>query len=292
MCQNFPDFTNWLTKMGYNFKGLIPALSFHGEFLTKPDDDAVDRAHLIPVTSAFHCAFKRDMERFLQMSTVPTSFVTGIVKDLDIGGSFAPFRYLFGPGIVVSLAVGGRVSVNVLDSAREELVLLASVLLNNSIAVGLQFTVHGRDIHHFIKPSIEQAQEDIKALSLRPEGTVQGLNVTYHRIPPDNVRYIDIRLHSNYTLVNLRYGTTLEAERDRILHHAKQRAIDGAWEIEREIVQSRRLRMNVWTKQQEEELVSKGKVEGMTGEYVLDVDEFVELADSPKNIRFVSAARR
>lgn len=259
----------------------------------------------MPVTSAFHCAFDRDMDNFLALTIVPSSAVMDVPDDLDVGRSFMPLRSLFGPGVFLSVdgGGGGRVSVSVLDSANDIMRLLATTLLNNSLAVGLRYTVRGRDVHHFVKPGVDQAMDDIKALSLRAEGTIQGLNVTVQQIPGTGagadaaggdgagVQFIDVRLHSNYTLLNLRYGSTVEAERDRVLRHAKQRAVAGAWEVERELTQSQKLRMNAWTKRQEEELVSRRHVAGVVGEYALNVSEFPELADCPKIVRFVPAGR-
>lgn len=247
----------------------------------------------MPVISAFHCAFERDMENFLALSIVPTSAIMAAPYDLDIGRSFMPLRSLFGPGIILSID-SGRVSVNVLESANDIMKLLATTLLNNSLAVGLRYTMHGRDVHYFVKPSVDQAIEDIKSLSLRAEGMIQGLNVTVQQIPqaPDtSVQHIDIRLHSNYTLLNLRYGTTVEVERERVLRHAKQRAIQGAWEVERELTQSQKLRMNLWTKAQEAALLSKKHVGGVVGEYALNIHDFPELADCPKIIRFIPSVR-
>lgn len=286
------DLSSWLMRVGFNYNSLVPRVNFHGEVRPKSDRQ-MHIGQLMPVTSAFHCAFDRDMENFLELSVVPSLSVTGVTSDLDIGQSFVPMRSLFGPGIILSIDEN-RVSVNVLDSANEIMVLLATTLLNNSLAVGLRYTIHGHDVHHFVKPSVDQAVDDIKGLSLRAEGIIQGLNVTVQQIPQasDNtVQFIDIRLHSNYTLLNLRYGTTLKAERDRVLHHAKQRAVQGAWEIERELTQSQKLRINTWTKRQEEELLSKKHVDGIIGEYALDVSEYPELADCPKIIKFIPAVR-
>lgn len=255
----------------------------------------------MPVTSAFHCAFDRDMDNFLALTVVPSSAVMDAPDDdLDVGRSFLPLRSLFGPGVFLSVD-GGRVSVTVLDSANDIMRLLATTLLNNSLAVGLRYTVRGRDVHHFVKPSVDQAIDDIRALSLRAEGTIQGLNVTVQQIPGTGVdaaaaaaaavQFVDVRLHSNYTTLNLRYGSGVDAERDRVLRHAKQRALTGAWEVERELTQSQKMRMNAWTKRQEEELVSRRHVAGVVGEYAIDVRQFPELADCPKVVRFVPAGR-
>ena len=66
--------------------------------------------------------------------------------------------------------------------------------------------------------------------------------------------------------------------------------MDGAWIIERELVQSGKLSVNSWSKSQREELLSKGQVAGMQARYIRNISEFPELADDPRNIKFTPDA--
>lgn len=246
---------------------------------------------MIPVMTAFDCTFSRTMARFQRLSAVPQSQIVA-TDDTHCDGcqSLSLLPQVFGRGVILSNR-DGKVSVNVIESANEKLALLATTLLNNSDAVGLRFTVHGRDMHYFVKKQLEQATEDIKELSLQRESTISGLTVsihTHHDLP-NIVRFVDIHLLRNHTAVNLRYGTTAEQERERIMHHALLRATEGAWVIERELVQSSKLSINSWSKMEREELLSKGSVSGMTAEYIRSVLEFPELADDPRNVRFLSS---
>ena len=281
----FPDVAFWLKEVGYDLDTLLPKVNFEGQI--HPETNAQQESQMIPITSAFECAFDRDMNNFVDISTVPRSKVTSEGMMAGVARSFAPFQYIFSQGIVLS-AKEGRVVVNVLDSANENLAILATTLLNNSHVVDLHFTKHGKDLHYFVKHTLEQAIENVKDLSLRTENLIQGINVSVHRHheTPETMKYVDIKLHSNHTVINLRYGTTVEHERQRILSHAQERAVENAWVVERELIQSKKRTINTWTKQEREELLSQGLVKGAQAHYIRDVKDFPELADDPKNIRF------
>jgi len=159
------------------------------------------------------------------------------------------------------------------------------------------FTIHGRDVHHFVKPSLEQAIDDIRALQLSANSlsvTIEGVNVTvhaHHGDDSDTIKFFDVHLHNDYTAVSIRYGTTVARERERIMRHAKVRAVEAAWVVERELVQSGKRSINAWTQLQRDELLSKGSVGGMRAVYLRDVVGFPELAGDPKNMRFVTNER-
>ena len=70
--------------------------------------------------------------------------------------------------------------IDILDSANSELANLATTLLNNSQVLDLQYTIHGRDTHYFVKPTIAHAQRDVRELELHEVNTIGGINVTIH----------------------------------------------------------------------------------------------------------------
>ena len=49
----------------------------------------------------------------------------------------------------------------------------------------------------------------------------------------EDLQYVDLRLHSAHTVINLRYGTTVDHEFKRIIRHSQQRAVQRAWARER-----------------------------------------------------------
>ena len=277
----------WLKAIGYDIDSLVPEVSFSGNIRPKPE---LHRP-LMPVTSAFECAFNRDMHNFMKISTVPRSRVAHLHDRDKIVRSFKPYNFIFGEGILLSF-VDGKVLVEVLDSASEKLALLATTLLNNSEVVNLHFSIHGRDAHYFTKSQLSQAVEDVRELSLRTEDTIEGVNVTVHRYHETSeiMKYVDIRLHSNHTVINLRYGTTVAHEYHRVLHHAKLRAIENAWKVEKFLVENGQESIHQWTKQQKDELIKKGTVSNMKAQYIRSVAHHPELADDAKNIKFMPSS--
>jgi len=292
------------------------------------------------VTSAFRCAFDRDIRQFTRLSLVSPSVVTdsdlvAVVAsddgddDLVSGGASAVdttrsrsavaftgglsvTSYVFGTGVVLDVhPTTGEVAVLTLDSAHNSVAVLVAVLLNGSIAVYPRVAgPRGRDVLHFVRPSLNDSIDDVQRLNLRTEGTVRGINVTVHRDHEapggGSQRYVDVRLHGEHTTINVRYGATVSSERSRLLHHAWQRAVDVAWIVERELVQAGKLSANVWSRAQIDELVGRGRVDGYTGQYIRDVTTstttsadwaadgqggLADLADWPRNIRFVHAVR-
>lgn len=67
---------------------------------------------------------------------------------------------------------------------------------------------------------------------------LQGqVNTTFHEIAKENGsgnNYFDVKIHCSNVVVNLRYGTTVEKEKQRLLHHAKLSVIRKAWHKEKE----------------------------------------------------------
>ena len=230
------------------------------------------------------------MQNFIDISTVPKSKVTSEEEGDKIVKSYAPFPYIFGEGVLLTV-VDGKVVVNVLDSANEVLSLLATTLFNESKVIGLHYTIHARDVHYFVKESLDDAVADVRDLSLRTEDTIGGINVSVHRVHETSeiMKHVDIRLHGNHTVLNLRYGISVWHERQRILRHARERAVAGAWSLERQLAQAHRKSLHQWTRTQRDELLKTGAVSGMRATYIRDVEKQPELADDPKNIRFVAA---
>ena len=225
-------------------------------------------------------------------------------------GGLSATPYIFGTGVMLDVnPMNGEVTVITLDSAHQSVAFLVAVLLNGSIAVYPRVDgSRGRDVLHFVRPSLNDSNDDVQRLNLRAEGTVRGLNVTVHRVHEapggGSQRYVDVRLHGEHATINVRYGATVSSERSRLLHHAWQRAVDAAWIVERELVQAGKLSANVWSRTQTDELVGRGRVDGYTGQYIRDVTTasnadwtvdgqggLVDLADWPRNIRFVHAVR-
>lgn len=100
-------------------------------------------------------------------------------------------------------------------------------------------------------------------------------------------QFVDIKIHRTDTVLNVRYGTTVEREKQRLLHHAKSKTLQKAWHYEKELLRNGLPTTKDWTPQESEELLKLGEVSGYDGEYAIDVQKYPELSDDPSNIRFV-----
>jgi len=92
------------------------------------------------------------------------------------------------------------------------------------------------------------------------------------------------RYCKNYDI--FRYGTTLEKEKQRLLHHAKLSAIRKAWHKEKEASKNGFSGILDWTQNEVEELMKNGYIANYEGQYIHDVQQYPELAEDPYNIRF------
>ena len=307
------DIPSWLQELGYDVNSLIPSVDFNGHInaaqrhsrrrsssssSSSSSRDGSSVNALMPVVSAFECAFNRDINAVTTVSTVPKSKITLSQPELSIK-SFEAIPALLGRDVVLTSLDGGKVEVSFLENPDEQLALLAATVLNNSRLVDVQFTVHGRDVHYFVKENLQDAINDAKTLSLTLDATVIGnVNVTLHRIDDDDdgdaaaagagrAPLVDVRLHGEHSVFNVRYGTSAPLERERVLRHAMERAVDAAWLIERELAQSNKQSMYAWTQQQQQQLISTGRVANVRTAFYRDVSKYPQLADDPRNIRFI-----
>ena len=101
---------------------------------------------------------------------------------------------------------------------------------------------------------------------------------------------IDIRIHRSDAILNIRYGTTVEREKQRLLHHAKVNTERRAWHYEHELIKNGLPTANEWSSQEADELQKTGFVSGYDGEYAIDVQLYPELSEDPSNIRFVKSS--
>uniref|UniRef100_A0A2S2NZM9 Teneurin-4 n=1 Tax=Schizaphis graminum TaxID=13262 RepID=A0A2S2NZM9_SCHGA len=98
---------------------------------------------------------------------------------------------------------------------------------------------------------------------------------------------IDVRIHCADTVINLRYGTTLEHEKQRLLHHAKTSVMRKAWHRERDLLRLGLPTNKDWSVAEIDEILKLGYANGFDGEYIRDTERYPELCDDPYNIRFV-----
>lgn len=97
----------------------------------------------------------------------------------------------------------------------------------------------------------------------------------------------ELRLHSADALISVRYGVEPLQERHQLLKHAHKRAVDRAWELEKNLVSAGLSgARGDWTDEEKDELMTRGHIEGYEGIDIHSVQRYPELADDPGNIAF------
>ncbi|GFO18355.1 teneurin-3 [Plakobranchus ocellatus] len=288
------DLAEWLNILGFDIRSLAPDVSYTGDLNPGPQKPDMQ---LLPAASAFECTFRRDMHNLLTISTVPQSKVTPLQLN-KFKKSPAPLSSLFGPGVTIS-DWQGTALVNIEEGqAQAWAVKLATVLLNGSDILPISFSIHGRDVHYFVRQKFYQAKHDLKELGLHNSDMLvfeTGINVSVHRNNMEHSSYglgpheeTDIRVHGHNTVLNVRYGTSVDREMRRVLKHAKDRAVEHAWSREKYLLMHSLPSLYHWSDAEMEQIRDIGRVMGYVADYIYQPDQFPELADDCNNILFVA----
>ncbi|ROT62396.1 hypothetical protein C7M84_019764 [Penaeus vannamei] len=202
----------------------------------------------------------------------------------------------FGVGLLVS-SVDGRAMVTATDLANPIFRDVLTSVFNNSLLLDITLTTHNTHVFYFVKENFWKASEDMTQLN-RLGGEV---NITVHEpsasapLQADeekNDNFVDVKLHSAWAVVHIRYGTTVVQEKKRLLKHAKKVAIRRAWSEERERLSSGLPGSVEWSSSETEELLSRGSVSSYTAKYLYPPEEYPALLDDPTNVRFFRNTKR
>ncbi|XP_063415376.1 teneurin-m-like isoform X2 [Mytilus trossulus] len=292
--KNLPitSITNWLLMLGYDVRSLAPDISYSGEIRPKQKQN---QHVLLPMSSAFECTFLRDMDSLITMTNVPKSKVSPLQESGDLEP--APLPFIFGNGVMLSYH-DGKAVVTLSDDTPMWANRLALVLVNSSQIVNLRFNIKGKDTHYLIKPDHAQADIDLNTLDIKSDVVLfdNNINVTVHRNKHIDFRQnpnpeTDIRLRGKHSVINIRYGTTIDKERKRLLKHAKERAVTHAWAREKWILQNNLKSKHQWTEEEKQSILNFGFARGYEGHFIRRSEEFPDLSDDCNNIRFVKSNR-
>ncbi|XP_067944760.1 teneurin-m-like [Watersipora subatra] len=289
------DVNSWLKVLGYDFDVLAPRMTFEGKHqVSAPERKSSIKMSLLPLISAFQCAFEKDMDNFLKLSLVPRH---KLIKPLQVTprNSLIPSGSLFSAGIVLSISEG-KVNGHSLYNSAEQESLLATQVLDGAYVLNLNYTIGGRVTFYLLKPDLADLEDDLNTLSISPMSTFYLQNGV--RAQSNSVTYTDpetgeefnhgqLTITGNTTIIVMRYGATAEQETTRILNLATSRAVEAAWRNELKIVDDGRRSRYPWTSREINQLKHIGRVEGYTYKLVRPADLYPELADSPSNIEFV-----
>ncbi|XP_061686583.1 teneurin-3 isoform X6 [Syngnathoides biaculeatus] len=287
------DINIWLVTFGFHLHNAIPGFPIPKFALTQPSLE-MKKSQLwddLPSISGLQQEVTRQSRAFLSFKRMPE--IQQSRHHTDHGKPwlwFATIKSLIGKGVMLAV-VQGRVVTSALNIANEDCIKVAAVLNNAFYLEDLHFTVEGRDTHYFIKTSLPE--NDLSALRLTSgrKSLDNGVNVTVSQsttvLNGRTRRFADVELQHGALALHVRYGTTLDEEKARVLEHARQRALTSAWTREQQRVRDGEEGVRVWTEGEKRQLLSSGKVLGYEGYYVLSIEQYPELADSDNNIQFL-----
>lgn len=297
--RNYPqNYQAWLQLMGYHIKNLMPQLA---KPLWQPQNlwGAVQPAILTPEAQLFakdttsvesgfltHLSHRR-LTDFEKLTAPPKSSLKTDMLSLGTWKIGAASDPPFGKGIIVSRTKSGEAIVSSVPAANAIYRDVYTSVFNRSSLLPFVFIVHNsqQDGFYFVKEETWRASEDRQQLK-RLQGQV---NTTFHEIARENGsgnNYQDVKIHGAHAVINLRYGTTVEKEKQRLMHHAKLQAVRKAWHREKEALRAGLTTTTEWTQTEIDEILKQGYVNQYEGEYVHDVNVYPELSEDPYNIRF------
>lgn len=296
-----PTYEAWMALMGYNINNMMPQLGAHqwrqqslwGKTLPSIIAPDMQRTNSDTPSTSVQSGFlshlsQRRLSSFEKLSAPPKSSLKSDVLETGIPKIGAACDPPFGKGIVVSRTATGQAIVSSVPAANAIYKDVYTSVFNRSNLLPFTFIVHNsqQDAFFFVKEDSWRASEDRQQLK-RLQGQV---NTTFHEIARENGsgnNYLDVKIHGVHAVINLRYGTTVEKEKQRLMHHAKLQAVRKAWHREKEALRAGLTTTTDWTQPEIDEILKQGYLNLYEGEYIHDVVVYPELAEDPYNIRFV-----
>ncbi|XP_032454288.1 teneurin-m isoform X5 [Nasonia vitripennis] len=283
------DLPSWLKLYGYDINAMLGS-EYTKEMVYQPTA-TITSPQLTPdfgVMSGLQCIVNRVHDKFSDLGFVPKPLLKLEPKTRNLLPRVAHRRAVFGEGILVS-RIGGRALVSVVDGVNSVVQDVMTSVINNSYFLPLHFSVHDQDVFYFVKDNALKIRDDTD--ELKRLGSMFNVS-THETTEHGGGTYKELRLHSVDAVVVIRYGADPEQERHRILKHAHKRAVERAWEIEKQLVAAGFQGRGDWTKEEKDELISRGIVEGYEGVDIHSVHRYPQLADDPGNVMFNRDTKR
>lgn len=283
------DLASWLKLYGYDISTMLGS-EYTKQMVYQPSA-TVTSPQLTPdfgVMSGLQCIVNRVQEKFSDLGFVPKPLLKLEPKTRNLLPRVAHRRAVFGEGILVS-RVGGRALVSVVDGVNSVVQDVVTSVFNNSYFLPLHFSVHDQDVFYFVKDNALKIRDDMEELH-----RLGGMfNVSTHETTEHGAgTWKELRLHNPDAAVVIKYGADPEQERHRILKHAHKRAVERAWEIEKQLVMAGFQGRGDWSKEEKDELISRGTVDGYEGVDIHSVHRYPQLADDPGNVAFTRDTKR
>ncbi len=203
---------------------------------------------------------------------------------------FATGASLFGKGVKVAIREG-RVAADIISLANEDGRRIAAVLDKATYLQDLHFTIVGVDTHYFVKSGPVEGDLSLLGMTVGQRTLETGVNVTVSQVNTvlggRSRRITDVQLQYGTLCLNVRYGSSHDEEKVRVLELARQRVVVATWARERHRLRQGEEGSRAWTDGERQQLLSSGRVQGYEGFYIVSVDQFPELADNVNNIQFL-----
>lgn len=285
----FIDLPSWLKLYGYDVDNMLGS-SYTSRMVYQPQAMVTSR-QLSPdfgVMSGLQCIVDRVNEKFRDLGFVPKPLLKMEPKTRNLLPRVAYRRAVFGEGVLIS-RVAGRAIVSVVDGVNSVVQDVVTSVFNNSYFLDLHFSLHDQDVFYFVKDNVLKIRDDQE--ELRRLGGM--FNISAHESAEHGSSGTkELRLHNPDAAVFIRYGADPEHERDRILKHAHKRAVERAWELEKQLVAAGFQGRGDWTDEEKEDLILHGRVDAYDGVDIHSVHRYPQLADDPGNVAFQRDTKR
>ncbi|TRY90659.1 hypothetical protein DNTS_005399 [Danionella cerebrum] len=292
------DVNSWLVTFGFQLYNVIPGYP-------KPVTDSMEPSYELIHTQmktqewestksvlGVQCEVQRQLKSFVRLERFGQIYRASDsgCPETPLHTLFATGASLFGKGVKVAVREGCVVA-DIISLANEDGRRIASVLDKATYLQDLHFTVAGLDTHYFVKSGPVEAELSLLGMTVGQRTLETGVNVTVSQvnmvIGGRSRRITDVQMQYGALSLNIRYGSSLDEEKVRVLELARQRAVTAAWARERHRLRQGEEGSRAWTDVERQQLLSSGRVQGYDGFYIVSVEQFPELADSVNNIHFL-----
>ncbi|XP_049313181.1 teneurin-m isoform X2 [Bactrocera dorsalis] len=283
------DLESWLQLFGYDLRSMQSSkYTKDAQYVPQISIKSNTLAPEFGVISGLECIVEKTNEKFSDFDFVPKPLLKMEPKMRNLLPRISYRRGVFGEGVLLS-RIGGRALVSVVDGSNSVVQDVVSSVFNNSYFLDLHFSIHDQDVFYFVKDNVLKLRDDNE--ELRRLGGM--FNISTHEVTDHGgTAAKELRLHGPDAVVIIKYGVDPEQERHRILKHAHKRAVERAWELEKQLVAAGFQGRGDWTEEEKEELVSHGDVDGWIGIDIHSIHKYPQLADDPGNVAFQRDAKR
>ncbi|XP_072394437.1 teneurin-m isoform X1 [Diabrotica undecimpunctata] len=284
------SFNSWLKLYGYDIEKMLGS-RYVNQLIYRPKA-VVTAPQLAPdfgIMSGLQCIVDKINEKFMDLSFVPKPLLKMEPKTKNLLPRVAYRKSVFGEGVLIS-RLGSRALVSVVEGVNGVVQDVVTSVFNNSFFLNLQFSIHDQDVFYFVKDNVLKIRDDLE--ELRRLGGM--FNVSTHEITDhgSTTPIKELRLHNPDAVVIIKYGADPDVETHKILRHAHKRAVERAWEIEKQLVAAGFQGRGDWTEEEKEELISHGDVDGYEGVDIHSIHKYPQLADDPGNVAFQRDTKR